>query len=121
MLNGNNEKKQWLESLQVGDSVAIRKGSFGHGYYVLDKIRKITPTRRFSLEGLNGVTFSSDGKEMGKKDTWSPRLNIEPVTQNILDDIARKKYLDKIRVTDFKDFPLETLQDIYSLIQKEKI
>jgi hypothetical protein len=121
MMKSQEETKQWLESLQVGDEVAIRKGSYGYSYFEIHKIEKISKTRRFLLQGMSGTTFSNKGREMGKKDTWSPLLNIEPVTQKINDDIAKRKFLQEINNAPYKEFSLETLHEIYILIQKEKV
>lgn len=112
-------RQEWLESLKEGDVVAIRKGSFGYGYYVLHKIEKITKSRRFKLSGMGDTQFSNNGSEMGKKDTWSPRLSMEPVTQKILDEIRRKKILEEINRVDFKSMPLEMLEEVYSAIKKD--
>ncbi|PLS18999.1 hypothetical protein CVD28_00940 [Bacillus sp. M6-12] len=107
--------QEWLDNLQVGDEVAMNVGSYGYSRYKKATITKITPKRRFTTS--NGMTFNPDGTEYGKKDTWSRRSNIEPVTQEISDHIEQTELLNVIEATKFKELSLEQLRGIHAILK----
>lgn len=55
------EYQKWLDSLKVGDVVVIEHWYYGTTYYI-EKIRKITSTRRIVV---GNYTFRSDGQVFG--------------------------------------------------------
>lgn len=112
------DRKQWLEQLKEGDSVAIKTGSYGRRYYVIRKITRITPTRRITLD--DGSKFNNNGIEMGNKGRWNPSETIEPITQEILDSIQREKLLYQISNTKFQSFSLDSLKKIAEIIRIEE-
>jgi hypothetical protein len=100
------EREEWLEGLQVGDSVIVDNGSRYLNYRV-DTIKKITPTRRFTLTHYNQV-FNNDGRERGVSDqrAWGNVARIIPVTKELLEKIERDRLLGEIKI--FNRFDLLT-------------
>lgn len=110
------QRREWLESLKVGDTVAMNVGSFGYRKYVITEITKITPTRR--METKNGYKLGNDGCEMGKKDAWTPTREIVPVTDEILKDIKRSELLFKLSSIKLEKLDTEQLERIYDIVKE---
>jgi hypothetical protein len=108
------QRQQWLNSLQIGDEVAV---DYGRNYgYKIGKITRITPTRRFTVEG-KGCTFGNDGVEMGRRDVWGGRSRMRQVTDQIREDIARSDALFHLRDFKFDRLSTQQLHDILKIIQ----
>jgi hypothetical protein len=111
----NEERKQWLDNLKVGDEVCYRVGSISFKNYVIKTIDKITPTRRFKIDDLQ---FDSSGREMGNTDKWQTTKELLPVTDEVRNAILKDKILSKISGFNFKTLNIEELKQIYTIITK---
>jgi hypothetical protein len=93
------QRHQFLESLQVGDEIAYLAGGL-HSNWIITKITRISPTRRFSLS--NGSTVNSDGSIRGNNHFY-----IHPVTEKIRQSIWRTRTIRKLRA----DLKIDNLSD----------
>jgi hypothetical protein len=103
---------EWLESLKVGDEVAIK---LPHHGYSIDKITIITKTQiitKFSRYR------KKDGRSIGSAD-WFIR-NIEPVTDIIRNTVARSSLAIKLKKQSFADLTLDQLERIQAIIDEVK-
>ena len=110
---------EWLESLKIGDEVAVDTGRHGYKNYEIIKIERITPTRRISLEGRSWK-FDSNGRERGKVNSWTPRKCIKPVTQDIRDSIRKKYIISRIESVKWETVSLDKLEKILEIIDGRK-
>lgn len=108
-------REEWLLSLKEGDLVAVECGSWGYKNFQVQKIAKITPTRRFNL--LNGGTYDSSGFKMGHKDKWSSRPAIRPYDQYVKDVFEREALTLTISRMKAKDLHLDQLRDIVAILE----
>jgi hypothetical protein len=111
----NEDYKKWLESLKVGDRVCYRTGSISFRSYKIAAIEKITPTRRFVVDGIK---FDNSGREMGEVGTWTPRKELEPVTKEVEDATLREQILNKISRFNFDELDIVKLKVINDIISK---
>lgn len=109
--------KEWLDSLKVGDEVAMDVGSYGFRRYSIATVTKITPTRRISTS--NNLTFNADGSSYGRRDSWSSRTYLEPVTDKILEHNFRSSFIGTLKSFKFEELTTEQLRSIESIIKKE--
>ncbi len=97
------EKMAWLNSLKVGDKVAVKNKAWsqiGVSYSVYT-VKYITPARtRFDLIAPNGELKMSVGKDgcTRRADRWSLQRTIEPVTDEILETNRRYALMGKIQL-----------------------
>lgn len=105
-----HEKKEWLDSLKVGDTVAVESRG-----YTLVKIEKITKTRRFTTSA--GHVYRADGSAFG---TYLGGNLVKP-TKAIYQEIRRQKMLSRVRSAEFSKLDNETLEKVYNLIYPNKI
>jgi hypothetical protein len=82
------QRQQWLNSLKVGDEVAIIHSQYGRKNIRTSKIVKITPTRRFKIDGMDWCTFDNSGEQMGVG-RWDMPNVMFPVTNSIKESLAR--------------------------------
>lgn len=113
-----NQRQQWLNSLKVGDEVAVDYGRLKTSY-IIGKIVKITPTRRFTVEGRS-CTFDSSGREMGSISSWNSREILQPVTDKIRDTIARFEAAKVIKVFDWSTLTTQQLLDVLKIISDDE-
>ena len=110
------DREEWLLSLKEGDLVALESGGWGYKNFQVQKIAKITPTRRFNL--LNGGTYDSSGFRMGHKDKWSARPAIRPYDQyvkEVLEAEGLKLTLSRMKVN---ELTLQQLRDIVAILEE---
>jgi hypothetical protein len=112
--NERDQRQQWLNSLKVGDEVAVNYSKT----YLIGKIERITPTRRFRVEGKS-CTFDSGGKEMGG-DAWGGWAKMQPVTNEIMDRIARFEAARVIKVFDWSTLTTQQLLDVLKIIKPDE-
>ncbi|MCK9592746.1 MAG: hypothetical protein M0Q91_12150 [Methanoregula sp.] len=111
-----SDNKEWLDSLKVGDDVAIDRYQYGKRTYSVRKIDKITPTRRFSI---NGAYYDKNGREMGSASSWGIRSEIVPVTDEIKTTIRRSNTLFAIGKFPFDSLNNGDLESIYNIIKNK--
>jgi hypothetical protein len=116
--NERDKRQQWLNSLKVGDEVAVDYGRLKTSY-IIGKVTKITPTRRFSVSGRN-CTFDSGGREMGSISAWNSREMMQPVTNEIRDRIARFEAARVIKVFDWDTLTTQQLLDVLKIIKPDE-
>ncbi|WCK57010.1 hypothetical protein PP175_27865 (plasmid) [Aneurinibacillus sp. Ricciae_BoGa-3] len=114
----NEERKAWLEDLQVGDEVSYQIGSFSGGRTVIDTIKKITPTRRMDVGHMR---FDSNGYEMGKSNSWTPRCVLNPVTDEIRNEVERAKLVNELADVNFKTLSLNQLRAIQLILSTQEL
>jgi len=108
-------REEWLLSLKEGDLVVVESGSWGYKNFQVQKIAKITPTRRINL--LNGGTYDNSGFKMGHKDNWSSRPAIRPYDQYVKDHLEREGLLLTISRMNAKNLHLDQLRDIVKILE----
>jgi hypothetical protein len=106
-------KQEWLNSLQVGDKVAMDIGSYGAVRYSISQITKITPTRRMTT--ANGRTFKANGTEYGSGGSFSS-VWLQPVTDTIKERIERSYLISHIKGIKFEELSTEQLRKIKDII-----
>lgn len=110
-------KQEWLDSLQIGDKVAMDIGSYGYSRYSIATITKVTPTRRITTS--NGRVFNANGSEYGKGSNWGSGTYLEPVTNDIRERILRNKLISELKEINFEGLTTEQLLSIQSIVKKE--
>ncbi|AKC02636.1 hypothetical protein CPT_Stills8 [Bacillus phage Stills] len=109
------DREEWLLSLKEGDLVALESGGWGYKHFQVQKIAKITPTRRFNLE--SGRKFDTSGFLMGHRDNWSSRPAIRPYDQYVKDHLEREGLLLTISRMNAKDLHLDQLRAIVKILE----
>ena len=103
-------REEWLNSLNVGDTVCYNTASFVRSY-TLSKIKRITPKRRFILD--NNKKFNDTG--VGNLDKWR-QTQLEKLTEDIKKEIKTKKYITNIKNTNINNLQYEKLKKINNII-----
>lgn len=109
----NEQRKQWLATLNIGDEVAFRAG-FENSWY-LATIDRITPTRRFFCGGRQ---FDNNGRCRG--DNYGA-ASIEPVTQEVRDAVRNRKIVRRLRDVVWSNLSLDSLRRIVAILDEEKV
>ena len=107
--------KEWVKALKVGDVVVYDRGSFYGNNYIIDKVAKITPTGIFKTE--KGMSFKPDGEVRGSEGWFC----LQPLTNEIILHLQKRKILSLIRTTDLTKLPDEKLREIYKIIKGDDI
>ncbi|WP_456363455.1 hypothetical protein [Priestia aryabhattai] len=116
------EKQEWLDSLQVGDTVVEETTGFSRKNYQITTVRRITEKRRITT--ATGSKFNNFGREIGKDS--SRRALLTPLTEKIIATLTRRENLSLISRTNFDSLPNEYVEKIatiikeYDLSEKEK-
>lgn len=113
--NAAEQRQQWLNGLQIGDEVAVDYGRINRTY-MIGKINRITPTRRFTVDG-KACTFGNDGREMGRNGHWDIPSRMHPVTDEIREAIARHNALYHIKNLRFETLTTQQLLDVLKVIK----
>ena len=114
----NNEN---FSDLKAGDQIIVFSSSWGEKYYALGEVKRVTPTGRIVVDVAGSErTFYSNGSERAN---YSASLNhhyLRRVTDEILDEIKRKKYVQYCsRQIKFDDLSLDALRKIARIAQDE--
>ncbi|MEK5358191.1 hypothetical protein [Paenibacillus sp. FSL L8-0709] len=103
------EYQEWLDSLKVGNEVLI-SGKYGGGYlYFIGTIERITPTREIKI----GALVFKNGSE-GERSL----IKIEPVTQEVRENIKHKELSRFLIDYRFENLPLNALEEISNILDK---
>jgi len=115
------EYQLWLNSLNVGDKVALESyGGWARseaGYKIVE-ISRITPTRRIMA---GGYTFTKDGKPYGKSYSGSRSSKLKPVTQEVHDAIKRKKLIYELHKVRIDSLTLDQLEAFDKIVNPEPL
>ena len=106
----HEERKEWLDSLTEGSSVAIDLGRCTKNW-VITKITKITPKRKFRVAYHDDLYMEGGCTRL---DSWTS-YQIEPVTPEITAMVERQRNIDKIRqikVKTLSDAKLKAIVEI---------
>lgn len=101
---------EWFDSLKVGDEVCY---TYRFGGYTFTKIKNITPTGLVKTE--SGKTFKNG---RCRHDSWET-LFLEPVTQEIINNVREAKLKVKLRNFNFNSLKLDHLERINTIIEEE--
>lgn len=111
-----NERQEWLDSLQEGDEVAIPFKSTGVQCWHITTVSKITPTRRIRVdEGKR--EYSNKGEERRRDLGYS---QIVPVMDHMREMMRRRRLVGFLSNTRFSDYTTECLEKLVGLIAQEK-
>lgn len=104
------EYKAWLAELKAGDSV-----SYCHNRddYTITEVVRRTKTGRIVTENLS---FSSDGRPLGGMTMLMGYCM--PVTQQIKDDIRKKKFVRFLLGTNWENMPIDVLEKIVTVVKQ---
>lgn len=102
----------WLKKLKQGDKVVIST----HKRMYLDEIDR--ETKDFFI--IKGIKYRKDtGYIAGKIDNYLRSRLIQP-TDEMISDLDRGRIASILRVTNWSDFDLKTLQEIEKIIKRFK-
>lgn len=110
------QKKEWLDSLQIGDTVAVRVRSWGTSVPRLHTVYGFTP-KFIRLDDEKGRLFSKeDGRER------NGNIYLEPVTEEVKEEIERYKLIRYFQ-TNFNpnSFTTEQLRTLFNAVNIMKI
>lgn len=102
---------EWLESLKVGDEVAINSRD---GY----SIKNVTNITKTQICTEYSRYRKKDGRSVGSCDWYVS--NIEPVTDKIKNIVTRSRISAQLRKQDFTGLSLDQLERIKSIIDEGK-
>jgi len=103
--------RSWLNSLKVGDEVAIRIFHLSRpDTYKLSRVTKITPSRMMYVEGDTGRYREGRNNASGNK--------LEPYNDEIFDIMDKEVLLRWIENTRLRDLPVEKLREIKKIIER---
>lgn len=109
------ERQQWLNSLKVGDEVAIYRSNHWGSNHTIGKITKITPSRMFDVDVAPNCRFNSDGRERGN---YYGRKIVES-TDKIKNKIIMDQALSTIKNTVWESLQPQQLLEILKVIQSQ--
>lgn len=107
--------QEWLKSLKEGDQVAYDNSRLGTKRYVITTVKKITPKGMIRTD--DGYLFNSDGYYRSS-DFWEAGLHLEPVTEEILDSIKRKKLIQEFETIKFNQLTNDQLEKILKIVSE---
>lgn len=108
-----DQRQQWLNSLKVGDEVAMIHGGWGYRDYTIHTVSNITPSRMIDV---NRYRFNNDGRERGNH----YGRKIEQVTDKIRQDILHKQAISEIRCITWEKLTTQQLLDVLKIIQGDE-
>lgn len=79
------EYRDWLKSLKVGDRVALYYSKFTGIDYSIDTISKITPTGIFKVKNSQNA-YNPNG-DIKTSEVWHARERLVPITKEVIDFI----------------------------------
>ena len=108
----DENRQKWLNNLKVGDEICYDTAlNFEH--FIIAKITKITPTRRFVLS--NGDRMDNEG--YSRISPWQT-IHIEEITTEIKIGIKRRKLINKFQSFDFNKITYDKLIEIDQIIDR---
>ncbi|HXE63149.1 MAG TPA: hypothetical protein VN519_06385 [Bryobacteraceae bacterium] len=116
-INEIKERDQWLKELKAGDRVAVCRSQWTP---VICTVSRTTPTQIIIDRWGDGRFSRDDGREMRKTDRWSGRATLDPVTQEIRDEIEREQNLGKVNRMDWKKLTNDQLRRAVAITEEVK-
>ena len=114
---------QWIESLQVGDEVAIRNGH-GIADYSIHRVEKLTPTQIVVNYGGDDLRFRrSNGWRIGGP-TWSSISMVQatPEIRQRIEFVRAERYLRAVNWRDLSPTQVISIAtDVRSLIEAARL
>lgn len=112
------ERKAWLDTLQVGDKVAVYSPySYYRDNYSIQTISKITPTRMFDLENYNN-RFNQEGRY--RASTYTGNCEIVQLTHKIITIITQHDLASRIKnhidAINLYELPVDKLEQIHKIL-----
>lgn len=112
--------KLWLESLKVGDKVALKISSYGTSRTIFTEITKITPKKgiRLKWNETQLLLFKDGYTNSGGK--WSATsYQIIPITDELIQkENKRRKIVKIIAFKEWENLEAEDINQIYKIIFK---
>lgn len=114
LVKESHEKRRlyqsWIDSLEVGDEVAV---DYGRGRYEITKIEKISKTRRFTLK--TGLVYRNDGSSFK---SWTGG-NLTAPSKAVRKRIKQNNMLSAIASATFSKLSYEDVEKIYKILYPE--
>lgn len=107
-----DDRQKWLDNLKIDDEICYDSG-MNCKRFIIAKISKITPTRRFNLS--NGSKFDNEG--YCRISPWQT-IHIEEVTTEIKIGIKRRKLINNFQAYDFNRLTYNKLVEIDQIINR---
>jgi len=107
------EEKEWLESLKVGDKVAVSH-DYGHKYFI-SEIAKLTNTQ-FVLTGEQRF-YRRNGREV-TSEKWNVE-SIEQITPQVVEWIKREKIKTASWIKLGNELPLDKIERILNILREK--
>jgi hypothetical protein len=120
-------REEWLKSLKIGDKVADKNvdhysSDISYSFYTIKSI-----TKKGNIRLDNGILLNSDGKYYKFENWHSTSYNIEPITEELLEEIKLEKekrlLINKIdeafRSRKHKNISIEKLRELNDLLENE--
>lgn len=120
---GSEEYRQWLDSLKVGDKVAVKESKYTSERVVFTEIVTITPKRamRVKLNMLDSSDLFKDGVWNSGSKWMSTTMTLMPITPELIMQEERKTKAAKLKEFQRWDkLDGETVDRVYELIFKTK-
>jgi hypothetical protein len=113
----DNETKTWIDSLKVGDPVACRgMGSFDRTERNIWLIEAIGKKKKERVR-LGNTWFGERGTH--RFGSYSVAY-LEPVTDEIRQDVRRRRYVHRLSKTDWTKLDDDKLKALVALLPEEK-
>ncbi len=106
--------QRWLESLKLGDVVAVDVGQYGSQAWRREKIASMTALYFILSDGTK--IRRKDGVQPGGGGTWGHRDRIEPMTADISAHIKRRRELSQIAAIKWETVKPEKLTAVLALL-----
>jgi len=114
MDTGKEDRRVWLEGLNVGDQVIIRR----HNSQSLVRISRITPKQ--IVIGGHSRFWKRNGEQVGAS-VWN-YATLYPATdeavREVRERVERQKLINKVCVVRWEHFPLEYLRRVYAIVEE---
>jgi hypothetical protein len=105
----------WIDSLKVGDEVAVRRG-YGHASYELAVVQKVTATQ-IVLERHR--FYKHNGRQVGGSNSYDQFQIMQP-TPEIRESVRRAKLLRMLDGRNWSLFSTDQLERIAAIVAERK-
>lgn len=111
--------KLWLESLKVGDKVALEGYSYNTSKIIFTEITKITPKKGIRLKWNEDHLFK-DGRDSFRGSKWGfIHYKIIPITSELIQKENKNQMIEKLSTfKEWEKLGTEDINQIYKIIFK---